>query len=738
MAKPVDKKSSLRASVKDQSGAGKLKIGEILRKEGQITSNHLEQAQAIQKKNNGRLSSILLKLEYIDEDTVLNVLSRSYNFPAVKLSEETPSPDVFKAVPFEIVKKYLALPLRMTGKTLQITMVEPTDTAAVESLQTEVKKALSVCVSTEKDIVEAYKKYYQISDEEYKELLGLEENEEDVEEEEVTNIDDFGSLAAEAADDMAIESLDEDEEGDQYSASDAPIIKLVNGILIKAVKDGVSDIHIEPYEKTLQVRYRMDGSLYKSMNLPLSIKNALNSRLKILASLDITERRVPQDGRIKMRVGRNRVVDFRVSSLPTLFGESIVLRILDKSSLNVDLTKLGFEQKTFDMLKRCVAKPQGLLLVTGPTGSGKTVTLYSVLNSLNNDAIKILTAEDPVEFNFKGINQVNVHQEVGMTFAAALKAFLRQDPDIIMVGEIRDIETAEIAIKAAMTGHLVLSTLHTNDCPATIGRLVDIGIPPFMLASSITMIQSQRLGRRLCSECKSPIVLPPANELITMGFNEDEISGLKLYGPKGCAVCRGNGHKGRVGIFELMEVTEEVAKAISAEVPEDQLRKVAIQEGMTPLRDAAIEKARQGVLSIEEVLKKTVITKESLPAYLVNPDVENYEDGDYIIRQGNNDIDFFQLIKGAVMVIKDGKKIAEITQPEDYLGEMAAISGEERSASIVSKGRSTVKRFPGDKIYEIIEKHPDVAKHLFKTIAERLGQANDIIVKLAASRMQKA
>ncbi len=733
----VKKQSSLRASVKDQSGAGKLKIGEILRKEGQITSNHLEHAQAVQKKTHERLSSILLRLEYIDEDTVLNVLSRSYNFPGVRLAEEPPSLEVFKVVPYDIVKKYLALPLRMTGKTLQITMAEPTDTAAVESLQTEVKKALSVCVSTQKDIVEASKKYYKISDEEYKDLLGIAEEEEKEREEEVTNIDDFGSLAAEAADDMAIESLEEDFE-DQYSASDAPIIKLVNGILIKAVRDGVSDIHIEPYEKTLQVRYRMDGSLYKSMNLPLSIKNALNSRLKILASLDITERRVPQDGRIKMRVGRNRVVDFRVSSLPTLFGESIVLRILDKSSLNVDLTKLGFEHKTFESLKRCVAKPQGLLLVTGPTGSGKTVTLYSVLNSLNNDAIKILTAEDPVEFNFKGINQVNVHQEVGMTFAAALKAFLRQDPDIIMVGEIRDMETAEIAIKAAMTGHLVLSTLHTNDCPATIGRLVDIGIPPFMLASAVTMVQSQRLGRRLCPECKSLITLPPAEELVAMGFNKKEIPDLKLYGPKGCSTCRGNGHKGRVGIFELMEVTDEVAKAISAEVPEDQLRKVAIMEGMTPLRDAALQKARQGVLSIEEVLKKTVITKESLPAYLVNPDVENYEDGDYIIRQGNTDIDFFQLIQGAVMVVKDGKKIAEISQPEDYFGEMASISGEQRSASVVSKGRSKVKRFPGDKIYEIIEKHPDVAGHLFRTIVDRLGQANDIIVKLAASRAQSS
>ncbi len=734
MPNPAAAKSNLKASVKDQSGAGKLKIGEILRKEGQITSNQLEHAQSIQKKNKLSLGSILLKLEYIDDDTILNVLSRSYNFPAVKISQEPPSPDVFKAIPYDVVKKYMALPLRMTGKALQVAMAEPTDTSAVEGLQTAVKKGLSVCVATQKDIIEAYRKYYQISDEEYKELLDVEEQEE---EEEVTNIDDFGSLAAEAADDMAIETLDEEEGPDQYAASDAPIIKLVNGILVKAVTDGVSDIHVEPYEKTLQIRYRMDGSLYKSMNLPLSIKNALTSRLKILASLDITERRVPQDGRIKMRVGRSKVVDFRVSSLPTLFGESIVLRILDKSSLNVDLTMLGFEPETFEMLKRCVAKPQGLLLVTGPTGSGKTVTLYSVLNSLNDDAIKILTAEDPVEFNFKGINQVNVHQEVGMTFAAALKAFLRQDPDIIMVGEIRDIETAEIAIKAAMTGHLVLSTLHTNDCAATIGRLVDIGIPPFMLSSAITMVQSQRLGRRLCPHCKTLIDLPDTSSLLEMGFSEQQIPDLQLYGPKGCSKCRGNGHKGRVGLFELMEVTEEVAKAISAEVPEDQLRKIAIQEGMTPLRDAALLKASQGVISIEEVLKKTVITKESLPAYLVNPDVEKYEDGDYIIRQGNTDIDFFQLILGGVMVIVDGKKIAEIHQPNDYFGEMAAISGEERSASIVAKGRCTVKRFPGDKIMEIIEKHPDVAKHLFSTIIERLGQANDIIVKLASNTTRK-
>ena len=728
----VDKKAGLRTTVKDQSGAGKTKIGEVLRKEGHILNTQLEQALAIQKKTGQRLGSILIKLGYIEDSTILNVLSRIHNFPSVDLKKEPPNPEIFKTVSFDVVKKYFALPLRITGKTLQITMAEPTDTSAVEELQSEVKMVLAVCVSTEKDILEAYKKYYKISEEQFLELTGPKEEAE--EEEDVTNIDDFGTLASEAAEEMAIEE-DGGRGSEEFSASDAPIIKLVNGILIKAVKDGVSDIHIEPYEKTLQVRYRLDGSLYKSMNLPLSIKNALNSRVKILSNLDITERRVPQDGRIKMRIGRNKVVDFRVSTLPTLFGESIVLRILDKASLNVDLTKLGFEPEVFATLKRCLNRPQGLLLVTGPTGSGKTVTLYSALNSLNSEDTKILTAEDPVEFNFKGINQVNVHQEVGMTFAAALKAFLRQDPDIIMVGEIRDMETAEIAIKAAMTGHLVFSTLHTNDCAATIGRLVDIGIPPYMLASAITMVQSQRLGRRLCKECKVEFPLPDERELLGIGFREEQIKGLAtLYGPKGCPVCRGGGYKGRVGFFELMEVTDEVAKAISAEVPEDQLRKIAIQEGMIPLRNAAILKAIQGVTSLDEVLKKTVVTEESLPAYLVNPDIEKYEDGDVIIRQGNNDIDFFQLIQGALMVVKDGKKIAEITEPNEYFGEMSAISGVARSASILSKGRSAIKRFPGGKIMEIIEKHPNVAKHFFKTLVSRLGQANDIIVKLAESR----
>jgi type IV pilus assembly protein PilB len=730
-------KSSLSGTVKDQSGAGKLRIGDLLRKEGYITANQLEHAQKVQKKSNMRLGRILVKLGHIDEETILNVLSRLHGFPAITLTREVPQADALKIMPYEIAKKYMAFPLRIAPNTntLKVTMAEPTDTSAVEAMQAEVKMKLTVCVSTENDIIGAYRNHYQIDDEEY----ALYKDEEEVEEEEEVSVeavaDDFGALASEAAGELEIGADDDDNDiMESYSYSDAPIIKLVNGMLIKAVKDGVSDVHIEPYEKNFQVRYRLDGSLYKSMNLPLSIKNALVSRVKILANLDITERRVPQDGRIKMKLGRNKAVDFRVSTLPTLFGESIVLRILDQSSLNVDLTKLGFDPNTYETLKRCLYRPQGLLLVTGPTGSGKTVTLYSALNALNREDTKILTAEDPVEFNFRGINQVNVHQEVGMTFPAALKAFLRQDPDIIMVGEIRDMETAEIAIKAAMTGHLVFSTLHTNDSAATIGRLIDIGIPSYMVASSVTMVLSQRLGRRLCASCKKIVSHHSEQDLVAAGFDPDEIPNLEIYGPNGCSICKGGGYKGRVGFFELMEVTEEVAKAISAEVPEDTLRKTAVNEGMSPLRDAGLQKIREGVTSVEEVLKRTVLTKESLPSYLVNPDMEKYDDGDVVIREGNTDNDFFELIQGAVIVVKGGKKIAEITQPGSYFGEMSAISGEARSASIISKGRSTVRRFPGDKLFEVIENYPEVTKHLFKTMVSRLEHSNEIIMKLADGR----
>ena len=720
--------SHKRTTVKDQSGAGKLKIGELLSKAGYITSHQFDQAKADQKKTGRRLSHILLDSGYIEQDTVVNFLSRMHNYPAVTISKEPPSNDAIELMPYDVAKRFMAFPLRVAGNTLQVTMAEPTNTEEVEELQEIVKKGLNVCVSTAKDIIDAYRDYYKIDDEEYKAFFTRDDAEE--EEAPVTQVDDFGALVSDAAEDFEIATENESEGPDQFSASDAPIIKLVNGILIKAVQEGVSDIHIEPFEKSMQVRYRKDGSLFKSMNLPLTIKNALIARMKILANLNITERRIPQDGRIKMRIGRNKAVDFRVSSLPLLYGEGIVLRILDKSSLNVDLTMLGFEPETFTMLRRCLARPQGLLLVTGPTGSGKTVTLYSALNSLNKEDIKILTAEDPVEFNFRGINQVNVNVEVGMTFPAALKAFLRQDPDIIMVGEIRDIDTAEIAMKAAMTGHLVFSTLHTNDAPSSISRMVDIGIPPYLLAGSLTMVLAQRLGRRLCVKCKTVIEHDP-KELLAAGYEEEDLEGLVTYGAVGCPECNGLGYKGRVGFFELLEVTDEVAKAIAAEVPEDQLYKVAVKEGLVPLRRAALKKVEQGITSLEEALRRTVMREESMPAYLVNPDIEEYEDGDVIIQEGNKDLDFFKLVRGKVAVLKGGKKIAEITEPGDFFGEMAAISDEPRFASVVSMGRSSVTRYPGDKLMELLEKYPDISRKMFRTLVTRLQKTDRLVVKLA-------
>lgn len=722
------KSSSLQSTIKDQSGAGKTKIGEILSKEGQITSIQLDEALGIHKKTNERLSSILLNKGYIDPDTIINVLGRLYNYTVIRFSDIKPDPKLLEILPYEMAKPTMVFPLALKGEELSITMVEPTDTSVVEEFQKKIGKTIQVFVSTETDVIQAYRDFYKISDEEYKSFLHFEDDSED--DEPVTSVDDFGSLVSEAAEEMEVGYTDIEDDQEQFMASDAPIIKLVNGILTKAINDGVSDIHIEPFEKSFQVRYRLDGSMYKAMNLPLSIKNAVISRIKILAELDIAERRIPQDGRIKLRLGKKKSIDFRVSTLPTLFGESIVMRILDQSALNIDLTKMGFEASTFDTLKKCISRPYGLLLVTGPTGSGKTTTLYSILNRLNKDDIKILTAEDPVEFNFKGINQVAVKEEVGMTFAAALKAFLRQDPDIIMVGEIRDMDTAEIAIKAAMTGHLVFATLHTNDCPSTIGRLIDIGIPSYMVASAVTLVLSQRLARRLCPHCKQVVTGHNPQDLELHGFSENEIQELNIYGPKGCGHCNGTGYKGRLGLYELMEVTDEVGKAISAEVPEDQLRKVAVQEGMVTLRDAGLQKIRSSETSLEEVLKKTTITKEALPAYLVNPDVERYEDKDVIIREENTDIDFFKLVQGGLYVVKGGKKIAEIVQPGEYFGEMSAITGEPRSASIISKGRSTVKRFPGDKLFEVIEKYPDVAKHLFRVLAARLDSSDKRFVKM--------
>ena len=721
--------SRLKSTIIDQTGAGKVKIGTILCKEGYITSTQLEDALNFQKRNRGRLASILIRLGYIDDETIVNALSRLHNYPAMAISKITPDPAVLELMPYVMAKKYMAFPVKYKNKDLVVTMTEPTDTTAVSDLQSEVKCNLQISVSTEKDIIEAYQKYYKISDEEYQSFFSAKE---DVDEDSfpVTHVEDFGSLVSEAVVGMEVADPSVDMGSDQYNAGDAPIIKLVDGILIKAINEGVSDIHIEPFEKLVQVRYRVDGTLYQSMNLPITIKNALTSRIKILSGLNIAERRVPQDGRIKMRLGKTKTIDFRVSSLPTLFGESVVMRILDQSSLNINLAQLGFEGKTLEALMRCVTRPYGLVLVTGPTGSGKTTTLYSVLNLLNKVDIKILTAEDPVEFNFKGINQVLVKEDVGMTFAAALKSFLRQDPDIIMVGEIRDMETAEIAIKAAMTGHLVFSTLHTNDCPSTIGRLIDIGIPPYMLASAITMILSQRLARKLCPKCKRPVKDIDPKELENIGFQTAEIEKLEIYGPRGCEVCNGSGYKGRVGLYELMEVTDEVAKAISSNVAEDQLRKIAMQEGMATLREAGLEKVKLGATSMEEVEKRTVISKEMMPSYLSNPDTEHFADKEVIFREGDRDVDIFRLVQGSLDIYKGGRKIGEVVTPGDFFGERAAIRNAPRSTTVIARRRSVVSRIPGEKLPEIIEKYPEVAKHLFKVIAARLNRAEDVLINL--------
>ncbi|MBW2093196.1 MAG: Flp pilus assembly complex ATPase component TadA, partial [Deltaproteobacteria bacterium] len=481
---------------------------------------------------------------------------------------------------------------------------------------------------------------------------------------------------------------------------------------------------------------RLDGALFKTMNLPLEIKNAIIARFKIIAGLDITEKRVPQDGRIKMKLGPRKEVDFRVSSLPTLFGESIVLRILDKSGLNVDLTKMGFTQEDLAKFTRAISRPYGMILVTGPTGSGKTTTLYSALNVLNKEDVKILTAEDPVEFNFKGINQVNVNNEVGMTFAAALKAFLRQDPDICMIGEIRDIETGSIAIEAAMTGHLVFSTLHTNDCAGTVTRLIDMGIPSFNVASSLTLVTAQRLIRRICPKCKAPVTKMSANKLLEAGFDKSEFASLHLYEGKGCPHCSGTGYKGRIGVFEVMEINEDIAQAISSEVSESQLRKIAIKAGMRTLRQDALIKVKQGLTTLDQALGKTVLQKESLPAYLLNPDEQVFENGDIIIREGNSDNNFYKLIQGCLEVIKGNEKIAEISEPNSYFGEMSALMGIKRTATIRSLGKSIVKVFPGEKLWETLENYPDISKQVITTLVNRLENTNQRVIELVAQKTE--
>lgn len=725
MAEVTGKKSSFKKTIRDEVKSEKL--GDLLRKDGQITKFQLDEALAVQKKSGGRLGQVLVALGFIDEDTIINFVARQLNFPTATISEMQISEDAVKLIPYETAKEHFLFPLSVTDGTISIAMSDPTNLRAVEDIQIKTKLSVKQFIAKEKEIADAFKKYYKISDEEYGSFFKKvsEEKEEKVV---LQEVDDFGSLVSEVTEEISVDKVEEGKEAEiqeEMGANAAPIIKLVNGILIKAIKLGVSDIHIEPFEKIFYVRYRLDGALYKAMNLPLQIKNAIISRIKIMSNLNIAERRVPQDGRIKMKFG-TKAIDFRVSVLPTLWGESVVMRILNPESLMLDFRKLGFSQDALAKFNRAIERPQGMVIITGPTGSGKTNTLYSAINKLNTPDVKILTAEDPVEFNFPGINQVLVRNEVGMTYAAALKAFLRQDPEIILVGETRDMETAEICIKAAMTGHLVFTTLHTNDAPSSIGRMIDIGIPSYMVAAAVNLVLAQRLLRRICINCKEPVAELNKEELIEAGFPESEIPSLqgKIMHGKGCPKCNGTGYKGRVGVYEIMEITEEIQKAIVSRAPEDMLRKIAVKEGMITLRMDALNKVREGITTVEQALENTVITKEALPAYLLNPDELTFEDGDLIINEGNTDKNFYQLIQGQLMISKNNTIVGEITQPGEYFGEMSALTGEPRAATVRSKGKSIVKVFPGEKLKETIENYPDIALRIINSLVRRINETD--------------
>lgn len=561
------------------------RLGELLVRENLITLQQLQKAQEEQRKGGGRLGFNLTKLGYIEESELTQFLSKQYGVPSINLSEFEIDPEVIKLVPQEVAEKHQVIPVNRAGASLIVAMADPSNIFAIDDLKFLTGYNIEVVVASDGAIRESIEKYYGgrqgATELNYDEVMA----EFDEDEIEVGGEDDSVNVV-----DL------------ERSAEDAPVVKLVNLILIDAIKKGASDIHIEPYEKDFRVRYRIDGVLYEMMKPPLKLKNAITSRVKIMSQLDIAERRLPQDGRIKLKLGKGREMDYRVSCLPTLFGEKIVLRLLDKGSLQLDMTKLGFEAKPLALFKAAIKKPYGMVLVTGPTGSGKTTSLYSALSELNKSTVNISTAEDPVEYNLHGINQVQMHDEIGLNFAAALRAFLRQDPDIIMVGEIRDFETAEISVKAALTGHLVLSTLHTNDAPSTISRLLNMGIEPFLVTASVNLIMAQRLARRICADCKSPIDVPES-ALLDIQVKPQDIGTFQVFKGQGCATCSETGYKGRVAVYEVMDFTEELKEFVINGASAAEIKAEAMRLGMQSLRVAGVNKLKDGVTSIEEVTR---------------------------------------------------------------------------------------------------------------------------------------
>jgi type IV pilus assembly protein PilB len=592
------------------------KLGEILVRENLISPQHLRQALDYQREHGGRLGFNLVKLGLVSDDTITAVLSRQYGIPSVNLELFDIDDSVLRLIPQEVAQKYSVLPLSRVGATLTLAMVDPTNVFAMDDIKFMTGYTVEPVVASEVAITDAIEKYYpsgkagaggagakggkpgdKPATGSTLEMAsrGLEELQ--------------ASLGGDADGVEVLEELQEiSAEALAKQGEDAPVVRLCNVVLMSAIQKGASDIHIEPYEKELRVRYRIDGILYNIMAPPMKYRDAIVSRIKIMSKLDIAEKRLPQDGRIKIRYNENgepKEIDFRVSVLPTLFGEKIVLRLLDKDKLMLDMTKLGFEPESLSKFEAAIARPWGMVLVTGPTGSGKTNTLYSSIAKINTPETNIMTAEDPVEFNLAGVNQVQVKENIGLNFAAALRSFLRQDPNIILVGEIRDFETAEIAVKAALTGHLVLSTLHTNDAPSTINRLMNMGIEPFLVASSVHLICAQRLVRRVCANCKELNPMTP-EALMQAGFNAEDAANVTPYKGAGCDTCNSTGYKGRVGLYEVMEVSEELRELILVGASGLELRRKAIDEGMITLRASGLRKVKDGLTSIEEVVRETV------------------------------------------------------------------------------------------------------------------------------------
>ena len=561
----------------------KTRLGDILLRKKAIKKEQLEEARKSMKLNGETLTATLVKMGFFTEDKLVKFISQSFGRPAIELLPLDIDKDLTK-ISVDMMRKNQAIPVKRKGNNITLAVADPYDIGSLDELSFISGSQIDVVIVRESELMTKLD-----------EISGSGQDLEDV-------------MAEMDATDMGIveqEEFDDNENTLASASEEAPVVKLVNLILLDAIKRGASDIHIEPYEKVLRVRYRVDGVLQEIMRPPMSMRDAIVSRLKIQSRLDITERRVPQDGRMKLRLSKAKTVDFRVSVLPTLFGEKVVMRLLDQSNLQTDLTKLGYEEKDLALFKHAVNLPYGMVLVTGPTGSGKTVSLYSAVAEVNEPGINICTAEDPVEFNFMGINQVNVNPAIGMDFPAALKSFLRQDPDVILIGEIRDYDTGAIGIKAALTGHLVLATLHTNDAPSTMTRMINMGIESFLVGSAVNLVTAQRLGRRICSECAEPVELD-SHALLDAGLKKEDLGTFTPMQGKGCSVCNGTGYKGRVGIYQVMPVSDNIRDAVYAGKNSDEINEIAISEGVNTLRMAALNKVKEGILTLEECLRTTV------------------------------------------------------------------------------------------------------------------------------------